>query len=338
MLRRVLPIALLLAIGCGSDREEAPRPAPKKPPAPAPSSTQPTPVDPWASKPDDGGLPDSQATTEIADAACPRVTGPYFYQIEKNGHVAYLLGTRHLGVGVAKFPPIVVERLRAAKVAVFETPPGDDPEHDKKEGPPLSERLGPDLWARYQKLVGRDLASELDGEEPATALLMMIALWEDKRSALDEELQRIAQKAHIPVEGLETSAFQDKLIEKWLDLKALRAALKTADDRAELRRETVEDLTEYCAGTDDTPGPDPDERADMLAGGYTPDDIARYEEDLVFARNRDWIPKIEKLVARGDAFIAVGADHLIGDKGVVALLTTRGYQVTRIKGPSLSHP
>jgi uncharacterized protein YbaP (TraB family) len=50
----------------------------------------------------------------------------------------------------------------------------------------------------------------------------------------------------------------------------------------------------------------------------------------VFSRNRDWIPKLEKLFAQGDVFVAVGADHLIGDKGVIKLLEARGFTAKRI--------
>jgi uncharacterized protein YbaP (TraB family) len=51
---------------------------------------------------------------------------------------------------------------------------------------------------------------------------------------------------------------------------------------------------------------------------------------MVYARNADWIPKLEKILAQGDVFIAVGADHLSGPKGVVALLQKRGYKLTRV--------
>jgi uncharacterized protein YbaP (TraB family) len=50
----------------------------------------------------------------------------------------------------------------------------------------------------------------------------------------------------------------------------------------------------------------------------------------VFERNAKWIPELEPLFAKGDVFVAVGADHLIGDRGVVALLRARGFTVTRI--------
>ena len=319
-MRRALLI-VVVAVGCRDSTGSGARPEAAK----------------RADSPDDP-IPTFTAVKELADGACPRVTGAYFYRVEKDGKVAHLLGTRHLGVPLAKFPPIVADTLRASKLAVFETGGEDDPERAAPDNPPLSQRLGPALWTRYQALVSRDLATTLDAEDPPTALLMMMALYEDKTAQLDTELEAIAKRERIPIEGLESSAFQDELIERWLDLRALKAAIKAAEDRAELKQETVDDLDEYCDGTDDEPGPDPDEKADMLAGGYTEAEIARFEEELVYARNRNWIPKLEAIVARGDAFVAVGADHLIGDKGVVALLTARGYKVTRLTKPADKRP
>jgi uncharacterized protein YbaP (TraB family) len=281
-------------------------------------------------------LPDDRMTREIADAACPSVTGAYFYRIEKDGKTSHLLGTRHLGVDIAKFPKEVTSALTAAAIAVFETAPDDhsDGQVGPAERTSLPDELGPELWKHYELLVGDEFASRLTDADAPTALLVMMALYEDKSSALDDQLQDLAAASRIEILGLETSAFQERLIRRWLDMRALRAAVKVTDDRAELKQTTVDDLTEYCAGTDADPGPDPKERQEMIDGGYTEAEIAQYEEELVYSRNRDWIPKLEKLFASGDAFVAVGADHLIGEEGVVALLGKRGYKVTRVFSPA----
>jgi hypothetical protein len=50
----------------------------------------------------------------------------------------------------------------------------------------------------------------------------------------------------------------------------------------------------------------------------------------VIFRNKAWMPKILRELNKGDAFIAVGADHLFGTAGIIALLTNHGYVVTRV--------
>jgi uncharacterized protein YbaP (TraB family) len=49
---------------------------------------------------------------------------------------------------------------------------------------------------------------------------------------------------------------------------------------------------------------------------------------LLVERNRNWLPAIEALFARrGHAFIVVGAAHLVGPDGLLAMLKTKGYSV-----------
>jgi uncharacterized protein len=45
-------------------------------------------------------------------------------------------------------------------------------------------------------------------------------------------------------------------------------------------------------------------------------------------RHRQWLPRIEKMIADGGScVIIVGAAHLVGPDGVIAMLRARGYQV-----------
>lgn len=56
-------------------------------------------------------------------------------------------------------------------------------------------------------------------------------------------------------------------------------------------------------------------------------ELAGFEDVMVYDRNRNWIPVIEKAVAKETTLIACGAMHLGGDQGVVALLRKQGYAV-----------
>jgi uncharacterized protein YbaP (TraB family) len=54
-------------------------------------------------------------------------------------------------------------------------------------------------------------------------------------------------------------------------------------------------------------------------------------ERLLVERNRNWLPKLEALFGRpGRAFVVVGAAHLVGPDGLVALLKAKGYQVEQV--------
>jgi uncharacterized protein YbaP (TraB family) len=68
-------------------------------------------------------------------------------------------------------------------------------------------------------------------------------------------------------------------------------------------------------------------------GQYFLDDMKQaapeFYETLIVRRNRDWSDEIGRLMAgSGTHFIAVGAAHLVGDDGLPALLSARGFTVT----------
>lgn len=286
--------------------------------------------DPWASKPEDPDDPPSfPQRHKLADEKCPRVTHPYLFTVEKDHHTSYLLGTRHIGVSLAKMPDLVRERIRGAKLAVFEVAPDD---HDRTKLPDIDVQaaLGEDLWTRYSKLVGHGVAEVVRKGRPSTAMLMMVSMYDDVTSMLDSDIEKEVAADHIPAIGLETARFQDDLLDKLLDVRALRAAVSQTKDRAELEHDELKSLATYCDGTDNTPGTDDEARAKMIAAGYTPAEIDELDEELVYSRNASWIPKLEHLFEQDDVIVVVGAAHMMGPRGVPALLEKRGYHVTRV--------
>ena len=66
----------------------------------------------------------------------------------------------------------------------------------------------------------------------------------------------------------------------------------------------------------------------MMASNYGMDGN---EEVMLFARNKKWVPRIRKIAAEKPTFFAVGAGHLGGDRGVIALLRKEGFKVRAIK-------
>lgn len=53
-------------------------------------------------------------------------------------------------------------------------------------------------------------------------------------------------------------------------------------------------------------------------------------EEFYSKRNAEWLPKIEKMLSEEKAFVAVGAAHMEGEKGLINLLKAKGYTLTPI--------
>ena len=56
-----------------------------------------------------------------------------------------------------------------------------------------------------------------------------------------------------------------------------------------------------------------------------------FMEAMLDKRNTDWLSKLPAIFEQGSTFVAVGALHLAGDKGVIEGLKKAGYTVTPIE-------
>jgi len=61
-------------------------------------------------------------------------------------------------------------------------------------------------------------------------------------------------------------------------------------------------------------------------------EMENQQEVLLTDRNKRWIPVIERQMADKPTFVAVGAAHLGGEQGVIALLRKEGYSVVPVWG------
>ncbi|MGB1104469.1 MAG: TraB/GumN family protein [Crocinitomicaceae bacterium] len=59
-------------------------------------------------------------------------------------------------------------------------------------------------------------------------------------------------------------------------------------------------------------------------------EFMEFADIFLYDRNKRWIPKLIKEMQKKKSFVAVGAGHLFGEKGVIDLLKKEGYEISAI--------
>lgn len=146
---------------------------------------------------------------------------------------------------------------------------------------------------------------------------------------LDMQLADKAQVAGIPVTGLETINQQLAALSSVPEneqIQMLRVSLKNADRTDDLM-ETMLQL--YLKRDMGAAMPFQYMLADQM--GVPASAFASFERSLLVDRNVRMKAAAAPLLEEGGAFIAVGALHLPGKTGLVALLRQAGYMVTAVE-------
>jgi uncharacterized protein YbaP (TraB family) len=198
-----------------------------------------------------------------------------------------------------------------------------------RDGAGLSQTLAEPLLESTLTLLGQRGVTAQMGEllKPWAAYLTLSVPLQDSSLALDFVLQEKAQAKGMQVHGLESIVEQTQT-------QAL-AALSSADQIAlltgtvchhEVIKREIENTLQLYVRRD-------------LAGlvqqsrKYHIDDEALHERvmnSLIAERNTRMVERMEPILQRGDAFVAIGALHLPDHDGVLAMLQKRGFRIRLI--------
>jgi hypothetical protein len=160
----------------------------------------------------------------------------------------------------------------------------------------------------------------------AIALTILGFEWQragfDPDLGLDKHFYDRARAEGKAVQGLETAEFQISLFDSMTNAQQDRLLAESLKD-SEAEMANVRQLADaWRAGDART--------VERLVLEDLNDDQELYQRLLV-DRNRAWLPKIEALFARrGHAFTVVGAAHLVGPDGLLAMLRARGYTIEQM--------
>ena len=149
--------------------------------------------------------------------------------------------------------------------------------------------------------------------------------------------------------GMETGemlSYEFELMEIADELKMKVAGLETLEDQLGVFDSIPYDIqAEMLMETIRGEGMESDQAMDDMIQLYKEQDIEGlynlihgeseesgvFENAILVNRNKNWIPVMAKMMKDKPTFFAVGAGHLGGDVGVIALLKEAGYKVQPIK-------
>jgi uncharacterized protein YbaP (TraB family) len=258
-------------------------------------------------------------------------TTPIMFEVKKGDVLlGYLFGTMHTGVDAEKeLNPIVFRKLDEAKVVVMEADVFnvDAFEIAKTAMYPPGKSVVKDLKPEHWKIVVDRLSSFLLPESSLAQMkpwfigTMLVQKMLPEVEPIDSVVYKRAVKAGKKLVYVETVKEQLGMVEKSFDVKVLDDML---GDMKKTETMTLELADAYRKGDI--------EKLTTLT--FDAEEMKKHPpmfDLLFFARNEKWIPKLTPLLDQGGVFVAVGAGHLLGDRGVQALLVKKGYSVERIK-------
>jgi hypothetical protein len=155
-------------------------------------------------------------------------------------------------------------------------------------------------------------------------MAQLMAQMQFKKSVESYEMtfENLAKNENIPIVGLETAEEQLKFIDqlpKAIQVSMVMETIRLGDNS---HAKLIEFEQTYQSQNIDA--------IHLLMQDET-GFVANEQTTLVDNRNANWIPKIETYMHKNKTFIAVGAGHLGGEKGLIRLLQAKGYRVTPVE-------
>ncbi len=272
----------------------------------------------------------------------------FLWRIEKDGHSSWLYGTAHIGKPEWMRPgPRTREALAQSDVVALETNPQEAHAQVKSlvsassKADVASFSLDATQRERLIRLssaacISADFAREIEKMPPARQVTLLAFLFQQidglyAEFGSEQYLIAYAQDAKKPLKGLETvieqathfagprdgsekseSARIDGALSQLESGKGRKITTATADAWARGDLEKLERYGDWCDCLD------------------TAEEKALHWR-LTVGRQPTMATRIEHMHAQGRrVFAAVGAMHMVGDKGLPSLLIERGFQVSRI--------
>lgn len=269
---------------------------------------------------------------------------PAFYRISKGNEQHWLLGSIHAGKPSLYPLPNPVERAwQQSRALVMEV----DMTHISQaqwqemgaitrlvDGKTLKDHLPMDLYRRTLIAAGQNGLTEamLAPLRPWFAAITLTQAALERTGyrgefGVDQHFAKRANDGGKPIVGLETLLEQLGYLASVGDNQTLMLE-STLDELPELEKGFAEVMAAWQNGDQAT-------LINLLKEEMAPPKLQAWlEQTLLAERNRNWVKKWPGLP--NESFIVVGALHLYGEQGLLALLEQQGWRITPLTEPAVA--
>jgi uncharacterized protein len=263
----------------------------------------------------------------------------FLWKATAKGSVVYLAGSIHmLSPDFYPLNPVFDNAFKEADLLVEEVDLGEmlGPESQMQSlmrgmlpaGQTIDKVLSPETLALVTK-TAKDLGAPIEALQRFKPWMLALTLEGlelanagfDPQLGLDKHFYDLAKEGAKAVQGLETVEYQLSRLDGMTPGQQDRMLAQTLKEIDTEKASVAKLTTAWKTG-------DADAVAKLVLGNLKTEPVL-YERLLV-ERNKNWLPKIEALFARkGHALVLVGAAHLVGPDGLIAMLKAKGYSVVQ---------
>ena len=249
---------------------------------------------------------------------------------------SYIFGTIHLLCqDDLNITPAIQNALDDSEQVVLELD-FDDPSMTAKiqqmamlsEGQNIKDLVTEEEYTTLSEFFQQNIGMPLDNLSMMKPFLLMSMIipsaLECMPGSYELTLVKLASEADMEVLGLETVEEQMGAIDSFSQEELAEMLLETVENFDETKSEFAEMVTVYKRN-------DAEALYNLMQESMQETSIEDFNEVMLDNRNRVWIERIEGFAREKPTFFAVGAGHLGGEIGVLALLESAGYTLTAIK-------
>lgn len=261
------------------------------------------------------------------------------WEINGNGMAkpSYLFGSlKFIGEKEYYLPKEVTEKIKQSVLFAIEDQVDHHAQHELNKalhfpkGETLATHLSPDNYNKVVSFFETEFKIQKKQFEAKYAQLKPLALsismtrlsLGEKVKFYDIELLKFAKKNRVRAYSLEAVEREAEALNTFSIEDQTVALMHSVDNFEKQKVEFQKLMKDYPQGKLD----------EIFEYTLHPlENNQQFVETFYYARNKEWMTSIEKMIQENVAFISVGISHLEGDGGLLNLFKEKGYTLTPIK-------